>query len=106
MPNAIQVVRCEPKCCAPAHPHSGKVAELVVGITMTSGDYSAYIDGVTGFDPCVTIDELNADLNTTVSQVIVNNGWSGQLEKQQVAIAQRTVPAENYVAPAITLDLS
>ena len=106
MPNAIQVVRCEPKCCAPAHPHSGKVAELVVGITMTSGDYSAYIDGVTGFDPCVTIDELNADLNTTVSQVIVNNGWSGKLENQLVAIEQRTVPADGYVAPAITLDLS
>ena len=105
MPNTIQVVRCEPKCCAPAHPHSGKVAELVVGITMTPGDYSAYIDGVTGFDPCVTIDELNADLNTTVSQVIVNNGWSGQLENQLVAIGQRTVPAEGYVAPEITLNL-
>jgi len=105
MPNTIQVVRCEPKCCAPTHPHSGKVAELVVGITMTSGDYSAYIDGVTGFDPCVTIDALNSGLNDTVSQVIVNNGWSGQLENQLVAIAQRTVPAEGYVAPDITLNL-
>ena len=73
---------------------------------MTSGDYSAYIDGVTGFDPCVTIDALNSGLNNTVSQVIVNNGWSGQLENQLIAIAQRTVPAEGYVAPAITLDLS
>ena len=73
---------------------------------MTSGDYSAYIDGVTGFNPCITIDELNAGLNSTVSQVIVNNGWSGQLENQLVAIEQRTVPAEGYVAPEITLDLS
>tara|TARA_R100001443_G_scaffold109501_1_gene120828 strand:+ start:515 stop:736 length:222 start_codon:yes stop_codon:yes gene_type:complete len=73
---------------------------------MTSGDYSAYVDGVTGFDPCVTIDALNSGLNDTVSQVIVNNGWSGQLENQLVAIAQRTVPAEGYVVPEITLDLS
>lgn len=72
---------------------------------MTSGDYSAYVDGVTGFDPCVTIDALNSGLNDTVSQVIVNNGWSGQLENQLVAIAQRTVPAEGYVAPEITLNL-
>ena len=105
MPNTIQVVRCEPKCCAPTHPHSGKVAELVVGVTMTSGDYSAYIDGVTGFDPCVTIDALNSGLNNTVSQIIVNNGWSGQLENKLVAIAQRTVLAEGYVAPEITLNL-
>ena len=72
---------------------------------MTSGDYSAYVDGVTGFDPCVTIDALNSGLNDTVSQVIINNGWSGQLENQLVAIAQRTVPAEGYVAPEITLNL-
>ena len=106
MPNTIKVVRCEPKCCAPTHPHAGKVAELVVGITMTSGDYSAYIDGVTGFDPCITIDELNAGFISTVSQLIVNNGWSEQLENQLVAISQRTVPAEGYAAPEITLDLS
>tara|TARA_Y100001970_G_scaffold180134_1_gene219292 strand:- start:3869 stop:4090 length:222 start_codon:yes stop_codon:yes gene_type:complete len=73
---------------------------------MTSGDYSAYVDGATGFDPCITIDELNAGLNSTVSQLIVNNGWSGQLENQLVAMSQRTVPAEDYVAPEITLDLS
>ena len=72
---------------------------------MTSGDYSACIDGVTGFDPCVTIDALNSGLNDTVSQVIINNGWSGQLENKLVAIAQRTVPAEGYVAPEITLNL-
>ena len=106
MPNTIKVTRCEPKCCAPTHPHSGKVAELVVGITMTSGDYSAYIDGVTGFDSYLTIDELNAGLNNTVSQLIVNNGWSGQLENQLADIAQKTVPTQGYVAPAITLDLS
>ena len=73
---------------------------------MTSGDYSAYIDGVTGFDPCITIDELNAGLSSTVSQLIVNNGWSGQLENRLVAKAQKTIPAENYVVPEITLDLS
>ena len=101
----IKLVRCEPRVCPPSCEEAGQVAELVIGCTLVSedGTYTAYIDGIKQFDPCITVDELNTNLNDICSQYIANQGWKDQLISQLAAMAEQNVGIENYQMPEVTL---
>ena len=101
----IKLVRCEPRVCPPSCEEAGQVAELVIGCTMDSedGSNSAYIDGIKQFDPCITVEYLNANLSDICSQYIANQGWEQSLTTQLEAQSKQNVGIENYQMPEVVL---
>ena len=101
----IKLVRCEPRICPPSCEEAGQVAELVIGCTMDSedGNNSAYIDGIKQFDPCITVEDLNANLSDICSQFIANQDWEKQLTSQLEAQAKQNVNIPDWQAPEVIL---
>ena len=101
----IKLVRIEPRVCPPSCEEAGQVAELVIGCTMESedGNNSAYIDGIKQFDPCITVEDLNANLSDICSQYIANQGWKKSLTSQLEAMAKQNVNISDYQAPEVVL---
>ena len=101
----IKLVRCEPRICPPSCEEAGQVAELVIGCTLESEDglHSSYIDGIKQFDPCITVEELNANLSDICSQYIANQGWEKQLTSQLEAQAKQNVNISDWQAPEVVL---
>lgn len=101
----IKLVRIEPRVCPPNCPEEGQVAELVIGCTLDSedGKNSAYVDGIKQFDPCITVEELNANLSDICSQFIANQDWKNQLTSQLEAQAKQNVNISAWQAPEVVL---
>ena len=76
---------------------------MVVRWNLKTENNSAYIDGIKQFDPCITVEDLNANLSDICSQYIANQGWKKSLTSQLEAQAKQNVNIENYEMPEVVL---
>ena len=95
-------VRVEPSWCDSAQ--TG-IENLVVGLTCTfsgvdSQDVpnitSKYIDGTTGFMPCITYDYLTGNIDTICNDYATAQNWWSVLETQVSGSIDHTVPVTGF----------
>lgn len=85
------------------HYQSGNICSLVVGMTATSGDYSAYIDGQTG---CLnyTKEEFSGVIGQIANDFAESRNFKEALQNQILSKAEKPVNAINFVVPEITVN--
>jgi len=105
MSKEIKVVRLEPMS---KFDNTDCVCQVVIGVTMSEGEHSAYVDGVYSYpmDSMPTVAEFNAGANALVSQFYADQGWDKQLSDQLEAAKKRDVPVADFKAPEVTVDTS
>ena len=104
MSKEIKVVRLEPMS---KFDNQDCVCQCVIGVVMTEGEHSAYIDGVKHFSmPMPTVAEFQAGAGDIVNQFIANQGWVANLENQIESSKKRDVATQGFEAPEITVDTS
>tara|TARA_R100000742_G_C4279632_1_gene104846 strand:- start:12777 stop:13184 length:408 start_codon:yes stop_codon:yes gene_type:complete len=105
MSKEIKVVRLEPMS---KFDNTDCVCQVVIGVTMSEGEHSAYVDGVYSYpmDSMPTVAEFNAGANALVSQFYADQGWDKQLSDQLEAAKKRDVPVADFEAPEVTVDTS
>ena len=105
MSKQIKVVRLEPMS---KFDSTDCVCQVVIGVTMTEGEHSAYVDGVYHYkmDSMPTVAEFNAGASALVSQFYADQGWDKQLSDQLEAAKKRDVPVADFEAPEVTVDTS
>ena len=105
MSKEIKVVRLEPMS---KFDNTDCVCQVVIGVTMTEGKHSAYVDGVYSYPMASmpTVAEFKAGANALVSQFYADQGWDKQLSDQLEAAKQRDVPVADFEAPEVTVDTS
>ena len=84
------------------------VCQVVIGVTMTEGEHSAYVDGVYSYPMASmpTVAEFKAGANALVSQFYADQGWNKQLSDQLEAAKKRDVAVADFEAPEVTVDTS
>ena len=105
MSKEIKVVRLEPMS---KFDNTDCVCQVVIGVTMSEGEHSAYVDGVYSYPMASmpTVAEFKAGANALVSQFYADQGWDKQLSDQLEAAKKRDVPVADFEAPAVTADTS
>lgn len=105
MSKEIKVVRLEPMS---KFDNTDCVCQVVIAVTMTEGEHSAYVDGVYHYpmDSMPTVAEFKAGANALVSQFYADQGWGDQLSTQLEEAKQRDVPVADFEAPEVTVDTS
>lgn len=105
MSKEIKVVRLEPMS---KFDNTDCVCQVVIGVTMKEGEFSAYTDGVYHYpmDSMPTVAEFKAGASALVSQFYADQGWGEQLSAQLEEAKKRDVPVADFEAPEVTVDTS
>lgn len=75
--------RIEAKCvCKAGDPDEGKICEVVVGMSATDGDYSAYIDTTVQLTGVQRVAGENLDLSSICNGAASFGGWKDNLASQ------------------------
>ena len=75
--------RIEAKCvCKAGDPDVGKICEVVVGMSATDGDYSAYIDTTVQLTGVQRVAGENLDLSSICNGAASFGGWKDNLASQ------------------------
>jgi hypothetical protein len=82
---------------------AGNICSLVVGMTAVSGDFSAYIDGVTGHMNYNKADFSGA-IGTIANQYASSQGFKESLQNQLISKSNAAKPALGFVAPTVTVE--
>jgi hypothetical protein len=89
------VSRLEPKEAVEttAGHDAGNICNVVIGVTATSGAYSAYVDGVTG---CLNMpkEDYEDEIGGIVNSFIAANGWKESLKGQIAAQVKKPISAD------------
>ena len=82
---------------------SGNICSLVVGMSATSGDYSAYVDGVTG---CLnyTKEEFSGVIGSIANDFAESQNFKEDLQNKILSKAQKPVNATDFVVPEVTVN--
>ena len=88
---------CDDNC------EAGNICSLVVGMTATSGDYSAYIDGVTG---CLNYskEDFSGVIGQIANDFAAAQNFKETLSNQIFSKASKPINATNFVAPPVTVN--
>ena len=105
MSKEIKVVRLEPMS---KFDNTDCVCQVVIGVTMSEGEHSAYVDGVYSYPMASmpTVAEFKTGANALVSQFYADQGWDKQLSDQLEAAKKRDVAVADFESPEVTVDTS
>lgn len=84
------------------HCDAGNICSLVVGMTATSGDYSAYIDGVTGHMN-YTPQEFSGIISEIANAFASGQNFKESLRNQIISKIGTPVQASDFTPPPINV---
>jgi hypothetical protein len=74
--------RVEPSVVCAGQPDEGKACSVVVGMTATDGDHSAYIDTTVALSGAGVVDPESLDLSAICNGAATDGDWKANLAAQ------------------------
>jgi hypothetical protein len=112
MGNIYRVCRNEPLVHPEGHEHANQICEVIIGVQARDENadedarWPGYVDGVWRPEAgtCPTVEEYKSQAAAICNQFASDNGWWANLNAQVEADKDRSVPAQDWVAPEVVID--
>ena len=112
MGNIYRVCRNEPLVHPEGHEHANQICEVVIGVQARDENadedarWPGYVDGVWRPEAgtCPTVEEYKSQAAAICNQFASDNGWWANLNSQVEFDKERSVPAQDWVAPEVVVD--
>jgi hypothetical protein len=112
MGNKYKICRLEPLVHPEGHEHANQICEVVIGVQARDENadedarWPGYVDGVWRPEAgtCPTVEEFKSEAAAICNQFASDHGWWDNLDSQVDFDKERSVPAQDWVAPEVAID--